>query len=244
MTFLILAMPPVVERLDDFVKYSKTHAFGGTGVSGASTVDRCKNQCLERADCTSFDFNPDTTFQARCFLHFALVDRYYDPKTDHYERKPCKQVVTANARCQDTYKKLDGRHGYDGKLQWRVIDVDTCRIECNNKLDCFGFDFDTIQNECYLFLDDEYTLDPRSTTGVDHYIREFTCLTSVATRRVTLQPGGKHIYTCKHHSGDNGTTLRSFTRYEINFNPLSFLQHSVSRHTVHFNFVRFRNICD
>lgn len=179
----------MVGCLDEFVKYSNTHAFRGTGVSTATTVESCREVCLSRQNCTAFDYSANAS--PRCYLHFTRVDRYPAGDTDHYERTPCERIATTNTRCQDDFETLTDRHGYGGTIQERIIDLSTCLFECNANPDCIAVDFDRPQTECYHFVSGSYVLDPNPAPGVEHRIRRFTCGTTIITGRPTLQTPGR-----------------------------------------------------
>ena len=92
--------------------------------------------------------------------------------------------------CTNSFALFHNRNGRSGALQFGLSTQQQCNARClgdglQQGATCYGYDFDTLRNECFIFTSDSYQLRSQVANGVDHYKR--SC------------PTGSYELLCRYH---------------------------------------------
>ncbi len=176
--------------------FRDTNANGAREDLTANRVSECNKNCRCDSDCVAFDFD---TVNDKCWIHTnernVEPDRRNDsPGVDLYIRKPkgekqqCfEHVGVPQSHCA-TMRNLLSTDGCstdnfiifeDTNANGAIEDtaagtVSRCRESCRCDSDCVGFDYDTVNDKCWIHKNKD-NIEPRRRNpapGVDLYVRE------------------------------------------------------------------------
>ena len=73
--------------------------------------------------------------------------------------------------CVDTFTEHNDKYTTSGFVQDHTTSLQLCREKCLEKLNCYGFDWHALEQECYFFFDEHGVHRFEDRNNVTHFIR-------------------------------------------------------------------------